>query len=506
MNTSTGDCMQASEASPPTSPVPRKGIATLLLCLATGALSGALVAVGVMMVEWSGGSRPDPIRFNSAATDPALRWVKMGLLEYALYLTQFLVKDALAGAFWGLFGGVFTAAVLLYRRRPIGLCSGALIWAVMGSLVIGCAWLISIGLDHLDGHALWVPVAPTTAAAVVIVCATFGALQAFLIRLLPLLHGAGRSSEGVATALLPAWLRLVIYIPCAEALTLLGSIVASLTVSDESLIATPDGGVQSVSPGALVFFAYSNYLLVVPFTLWFARQYDRRTWREIGLSVAPRPARDLLLGGILAGSIVGVWTAGLAVLRLVSIHRTEVSAWEAIAYGVIFCSAVGFSEEVIFRGYLLPNLMEAVGRSPAIWLSAILFWADHWSRPAAMEPLGAIGLVLFGVLFALCYLATNSLWLPIGLHAGYDFLCLSIFQSPAPLRLPSIYVSQYHGPLWLIGEPGRTGLAGVLFMLVVVGVVYRWLYRPAMLSRREDSARTQVSMVQTGRDGCPEAE
>jgi membrane protease YdiL (CAAX protease family) len=159
--------------------------------------------------------------------------------------------------------------------------------------------------------------------------------------------------------------------------------------------------------------------------------------------------------------------------------------WEVVLYGLLFWPAVGFSEELIFRGYLLPNLVQVVGRTGAIWLSAILFWALHLIRPDAGELFNAIDLVLSGVLFALCYLATGSLWLPICLHASFDFIAAGVFKGPPHLDLPSIFSVEFHAPAWLVGETGKGGLGTVAFLFLLIEMVWAWLYRPAMLAEKE---------------------
>jgi membrane protease YdiL (CAAX protease family) len=297
-----------------------------------------------------------------------------------------------------------------------------------------------------------------------------------------MLHSAGRTAGEPARPVLPAWLRLLIYLPTAAALLLLGLIVAGVTVIDTSAGPAGKGPAAALSAADITFVAYGQFLLVAPFTLWFARRYDCRTWDEIGLAFRPRTPRDLLLGGALGVAVAGVWSGGLIALGLMSVHRTGDSVAEAVVYGLLSCTAVGFGEEVIFRGYLLPNLARVVGRTGAVGLSAVLFWAYHLTAPYAAEPLNAVGLVLLGVLFGLCYLATGSLWLPISLHTAYDFVYVGVFRTPPPNNLPGILSREFHSPYWVIGDAERTGVAGVVFLTLVVVAFYWWLYRPARLA------------------------
>jgi hypothetical protein len=78
--------------------------------------------------------------------------------------------------------------------------------------------------------------------------------------------------------------------------------------------------------------------------------------------------------------------------------------------------------------------------------------------------------------------------LPICLHASYDFICLGVFKGPARFDLPSIFSVVFHAPAWLVGEPGKAGLGALPFFLLLLGMVWRWLYRPAMLAEKEKKA------------------
>jgi len=71
-------------------------------------------------------------------------------------------------------------------------------------------------------------------------------------------------------------------------------------------------------------------------------------------------------------------------------------------------------EELIYRGVLFPPLRQALGRWPAIFVNAFLFWIVHWIYWGGVTPPNHL---LAGILFAWAYDRTRSLFAPTLLHA-----------------------------------------------------------------------------------------
>lgn len=94
-------------------------------------------------------------------------------------------------------------------------------------------------------------------------------------------------------------------------------------------------------------------------------------------------------------------------------------------------------EELIFRGALLYVAMQKVGIKKACLLSAIAFGIYHWFSMNAFGQWVQMGYLLvatgvMGYLFALAYAKTKSLYLPIGIHFGWDLIS-TFFFSQGPL-------------------------------------------------------------------------
>ena len=77
-------------------------------------------------------------------------------------------------------------------------------------------------------------------------------------------------------------------------------------------------------------------------------------------------------------------------------------------------------EELLLRGVMFRVIEQSLGSWVALVLSALFFGLLHAGNPNATWA-AALGLSLqAGVLLAAAYMVSRSLWLPIGLHWGWN--------------------------------------------------------------------------------------
>ncbi|BCJ53472.1 hypothetical protein Asp14428_49470 [Actinoplanes sp. NBRC 14428] len=86
-----------------------------------------------------------------------------------------------------------------------------------------------------------------------------------------------------------------------------------------------------------------------------------------------------------------------------------------------FTAAAAVSEELLIRGVLFRVIEQRIGTYLALLASGVLFGAMHLANADATL-WGATAIAIeAGFMLAACYAATRNLWVPIGLHFGWNF-------------------------------------------------------------------------------------
>lgn len=140
---------------------------------------------------------------------------------------------------------------------------------------------------------------------------------------------------------------------------------------------------------------------------------------------------------------------------------------------LLFCGAAG--EEIAFRGFPLQTLMRGYGSWISIFGIGALFGAMHRFNPGATA-LSTINTAGFGILFGVALLRSHDLWLPIGLHFGWN-ATLPFLGSP--LSGFTIRVTEYQlvwkaGVVWSGGSYGpEASLLTLLVLLLLALVVWK---------------------------------
>ncbi len=180
--------------------------------------------------------------------------------------------------------------------------------------------------------------------------------------------------------------------------------------------------------------------------LWpFLRWLRIKSLRDLGLAPNRHWARDLAIGFLISALPVLCCEVFL-VNRGIYTMRTG-SAWKGIGEVALTAAIVPLLEETLFRGLFLGVLLRGTRPLAATLLSSGIFSIVHFLKAPDQttvsvgwtsgftslahsfdqfaEPMlllaGFTTLFLIGVVLAHARLRTQSLWLPIGLHAGWIF-------------------------------------------------------------------------------------
>jgi len=215
-------------------------------------------------------------------------------------------------------------------------------------------------------------------------------------------------------------------------------------------------------------------LIGAVFANWLSlRIYENRHVVDVGLWANRRSAENLGLG--LAG---GAATAVLVLLPPVLAgvaHFTptpkDLPGVGTILFVSIMLVAGAIAEELLLRGYAFQDLLASIGPWATIVPVGVLFGLLHRFNPDA-DWFSTANTAGFGILFGYAYLRSRDLWLPIGLHFGWNFT-LTLFGakvSGLTIKVTGYEMSWTAGSLWSGGGYGPE--ASVLTSVVLIALFY----------------------------------
>jgi len=206
--------------------------------------------------------------------------------------------------------------------------------------------------------------------------------------------------------------------------------------------------------GLLPFLAKYNFetffhralLIAAAALLWpFLYISDVRSAADLGLAPNSRWGRDLFAGILFSAIPLLCCGALLIALRIYAFRHSF--AWVPLGKALAASVTVPFIEETFFRGIVLGVLLRTGRRYMSIFVASAIFSVIHFLKAPAQtstivtwtsgfnsiahsfEQFGDVTmagaafmtLFLMGWILADACVLTRSLWLPIGLHAGWIF-------------------------------------------------------------------------------------
>jgi uncharacterized protein len=182
--------------------------------------------------------------------------------------------------------------------------------------------------------------------------------------------------------------------------------------------------------------------------LMLVKAIERRRVDELAARDIPTLGVAGLLSGALLMSVVVfvLWLAG-------SYHVTGTNPSVNWLPAVLTTGlGAGIGEEIITRGVLFRAVEEGLGTWAALAISALFFGAAHIFNPGATLWSSLAIAIEAGVLLALLYHVTRSLWPCIGLHAAWNVMQGTFYGIPVSgTQAHGWLVSSRSGPDWLSG-------------------------------------------------------
>ncbi len=238
--------------------------------------------------------------------------------------------------------------------------------------------------------------------------------------------------------------------------------------------------------GYMVGITVTGFLAAAVSNALCLRIYVHRGIAAIGLP-SDKPALVNLglgwFGGMGGAALV---LAGPLLVR--AAHFTRESGSQAGLSSFFFVSVLllfgSAGEELLFRGFGFQVLLRGLGDWTTVVPVGVIFAVLHAGNPNA-NWLGLANTAGFGILFGYAFLRSHDIWLPIGLHFGWNFT-LPLFGanvSGLTMRLTGFSMEWSAGRIWSGGEYGPE--ASILTS-VVLFLLFAYLRKAPI--RRQPSA------------------
>lgn len=202
--------------------------------------------------------------------------------------------------------------------------------------------------------------------------------------------------------------------------------------------------VNARSPWWLFANASGQVIAFLAATWLVGWRLNKRTWDQMGWhtgggeGLGGRVARGVVLGVVMAAIAIGLSFIGSrAQVRLTGDWLRWLALAAPLTLGLL---AAALTEELVFRGYPLRRLADAVGPWAAMVLLALPFGIAHLTNPHAGF-FGVVNVVLAGVWLSFAFFSAGGMGYAWGLHFGWNAGLALLFDAPVSgysFRVPAV--------------------------------------------------------------------
>lgn len=256
---------------------------------------------------------------------------------------------------------------------------------------------------------------------------------------------------------------LLLFIP--QSLVFLTSVIGGYDLSKMSS--------GKIDLNTMIVLEYSMIFFMVILLWLFMKFIDKQPFIQIGLQTKGR------LKEFNYGIFLGFIIMGAAFLFLFSINEIVFVNFSfnlnKVLLSIVLFTGVSVFEEVVFRGYMLKNLLESFNPYLALFISSIFFSLIHGSNPN-VTTLGLCNIFLAGFFLGASYVFTKNLWFPIALHFSWNF-----FQSMFGFKvsgLDSYSIIEFTIPENNMLNGGEFGFESsyLSIIILILGIFIIWNY------------------------------
>jgi membrane protease YdiL (CAAX protease family) len=205
--------------------------------------------------------------------------------------------------------------------------------------------------------------------------------------------------------------------------------------------------------------------------------FESRGLTDLGLHWRKEAQSNLLMGTAVGAGGAAILILAPVIVRAAHFEPVADAGFSALTavftLALLFCGAAG--EEIAFRGFPLQFLIRGYGAWIAVPGIGILFGLLHGFNPGA-TPLSMANTAGFGILFGVALMRSHDLWMPIGLHFGWNATLpfLGVDLSGFTIQVVGYRVVWNAGTLWSGGAYGpEASILATVVLLIMFVVVWK---------------------------------
>ena len=239
-----------------------------------------------------------------------------------------------------------------------------------------------------------------------------------------------------------------------------------------TIIAFLSPAVPAIASQPVYLSIVINLIASLAMVFLFRKCIDKASIKSLGF-IWKGFARERSIGSLTGVFLCLVIAIVLWVMQLLQWYVEDIPV-QGLFTSFMIMIAVALAEELVFRGYVLNNLMQSMRPQAALLLSAIIFAVMHSLNPN-FNLTAFLNIFLAGLLLGINYIFTRNLWFSIMLHLSWNFVQGPILGfKVSGLELPTLLQQNLRGSILLTG--GEFGLEASWLTLIVFAIAIPVFY------------------------------
>ena len=295
-------------------------------------------------------------------------------------------------------------------------------------------------------------------------------------------------SGSVKPLISQGWLRALLFLIAFGLATGIFLIVYLVAV----LKGNPDtSGLESLLKGNNLLVTISIIFAVsLILTFVFRRRIDHKSFVSLGLDFNGHEA-EAIAGGMLATFII----CASSLLLKVTGHLKWMDIifdFRALFFAFGTVVIISFYEELIFRGYILNNLLDSFPGWTALAISSLLSMIFHWTGQSSIGFFPLANSLIMGLILGLNYIYTRNLWFSFCFHIAWKFMEGPVFGYSGDDSFQTFLQPELNGDVNITG--GANGLEGsvILMAVALISLIALFLFLQRKFNPRFLPAQDQI--------------